>query len=312
MIKEKNIFFACAALLFSLLLSSCVREKTQPLIGVAWRSNQNAETFVATCKAIEAAGGKPVLLQQILSADLAYNANMLTDAKNADGSLSYAAAKLVKCNTFQNGNVGSMLNDVTAVVFPGGEDISPSLYYDAPPVEAAEGFSAERDVSDYLLMSYCLVNDIPMLCICRGMQFLSVISGAKMIQDIPYYMAQKGVDYRYDHRDKVQESFVFHNVTVTSADSLLRSIVGSSVIENAPSWHHQAVDSVDGTRLVVTAVTNTSGIDIIEAVERPDKSFVLGLQFHPEIAVVRELDYTSITYFRAIVNAARHTMKEKS
>lgn len=40
------------------------------------------------------------------------------------------------------------------------KDISPSLYYTPQPVEAREGYSAERDVSDYLFMSYCLEKDI--------------------------------------------------------------------------------------------------------------------------------------------------------
>ena len=36
--------------------------------------------------------------------------------------------------------------------------------------------------------------------------------------------------------------------------------------------------------------TDTNGIQMIEAVERTDKTFALGLQFHPEAAVVKNLD----------------------
>lgn len=32
------------------------------------------------------------------------------------------------------------------------------------------------------------------------------------------------------------------------------------------------------------------GISIIEAVERPDKTFAIGLQFHPEAAIVKQLE----------------------
>ena len=54
--------------------------------------------------------------------------------------------------------------------------------------------------------------------------------------------------------------------------------------------HHQAVKSVDNTRLAVTGTAETNGISIIEAVERTDKTFAVGLQFHPEAAVAKYLD----------------------
>ena len=72
-------------------------------------------------------------------------------------------------------------------------------------MEAREGYSAERDVSDYLLMSYCLGKDIPILAICGGMQMLSVVSGADMLRDIPYYLREQGIDYRYEHRNEPEE-----------------------------------------------------------------------------------------------------------
>ena len=282
----------------------------RPLIGVAWRSNQQSVSFVAVCEAIEAAGGEPVLLPMVLSADLSYADGALTDAKNPDGSLSGAAAKLVRCNTWQGSNAPAVMEGIGAIVFPGGEDISPSLYYDPQPVQVLEGFSAERDVSDYLLMCYCLEQDIPILAICRGMQMLSVVSGAEMIQDIPSAFESLGLAYSYDHRyspdtPEAERDFVFHDVTVTARDSLLYRITGEDVIQNAPSWHHQAVISVEGTRLTVTGAAETSGVAMIEAVERQDKTFALGIQFHSEIAVVRGLDDTSIRFFTALMEAAK-------
>ena len=306
----KRLFALMLTVMLLMMLPSCAGTAQRPLVGVAWRSNQESESFVATCKAIEAAGGEPVLLPQVLSADLAYEEGMLIGETNADGSLSDAAAKLVRCNTWQGSDVPSVLEGLSAVVFPGGEDISPSLYYDPQSVQTQEGFSAERDVSDYLLMSYCLEKNIAILAICRGMQMLSVVSGAEMVQDIPDAFASLGLTYLYEHRNEpdspgAYRDFALHDVSVTEQDSLLYRLVGTDVIRNAPSWHHQAVKSVEGTRLTVTGITKTSGLEMIEAVERQDKTFVLGIQFHPEIAVVRELDDTSLCYFTAIVEAAR-------
>ena len=119
---------------------------SRPVVGVAWRSNQESETFVAACKAIEAAGGRPVILGQVLSADLVYENNMLIGSTDADGALTAEAAKLIRCNTWQGSNVEEVMDGITAIVFPGGEDISPSLFYSPQPVETREGISAERDV----------------------------------------------------------------------------------------------------------------------------------------------------------------------
>lgn len=282
----------------------------RPVVGVAWRSDQESESFVAVCKAIEAAGGRPVILDQVLSADLVYENNMLAGGTDADGILTAEAARLVRCNTWQGSNVEEVMEGIHAIVFPGGEDFSPSLFYSPQPVEIREGFSPERDVSDFLLMSWCLEKDIPILAICRGMQLLAVVSGADMIQDIPLYMKSLGREYGYEHRNEPEtpgayRDFAFHDVKVTTEDSLLFRLTGTDIIRSVPSWHHQAVRSVDGTRLVVTAETDTGSERIIEAIERPDKTFVLGLQFHPEIAVVRGTDETALIYFTAIVDMAR-------
>ena len=283
----------------------------RPVVGVAWRSDQESESFVATCKAIEAAGGRPVILGQVFSADLVYENNMLVGSTDADGYLTAEAAKLIRCNTWKGSNVEEVMDGIPAIVFPGGEDISPSLFYSPQPVETRESISPERDVSDFLLMSWCLEKDIPTLAICRGMQLLGVVSGADMIQDIPLYMAGLGKEYGYEHRNEPEapgayRDFASHDVTVTVKDSLLFRLTGKDTIKSVPSWHHQSVRSVDGTRLVVTGETDTASEKIIEAIERPDKTFVLGLQYHPEIAVVREADENSLIYFTAIVNMAKN------
>ena len=95
-------------------------------------------------------------------------------------------------------------------------------------------------------------------------------------------------------------------------DSLLYNIVGTETLAGCPSWHHQAVKNVDNTRLAVTGYTETDGIQMIEAVERTDKTFAVGVQFHPEAALVKNLDNaenksdfmdydTALSIFRQIV-----------
>ena len=76
-----------------------------------------------------------------------------------------------------------------------------------------------------------------------------------------------------DHRD-----YASHDVQVAE-DSMLYKMVGTTVLRGCPSWHHQAVKSVDHTPLTVTGYTETNGIPMIEAVERTDRTFEWGYSF---------------------------------
>ena len=212
------------------------------------------------------------------------------------GALTPEAGKLVRCNAWQESDAAEILSSVNAVVFPGGEDVSPSLYYDPQEwhgVEAEKDYSAERDVSDFVLMSYCLEHDIPLMAICRSMQMLSVVSGAEVVQDLPTWFASQGKDYRNEHKQAADadghRDFAPNDVQVEKG-SILYGIVQADELEGCPCWHHQAVANVGGTRLAVTARTTTEGVSMIEAVERTDKTYAIGVQFHPEISIQKKLD----------------------
>lgn len=269
-----------------------------PVVGIAWRADTDSEFFTNICRAVEQAGGTWVMLDQVCSADLDYDeAGNLTEGVAELGCLDENAGKLLRCNAWHGSNAAEAVGAVSIVLFTGGEDISSTLFYDPEPwhgIVAEIDYNAERDVSDYLTMTYCLDNDIPVLGFCRGMQMLSVVSGAEMIQDVPAYFAEMGLEYNYEHRNQkaTPESYrdyAPHAVQVAE-NSLLYGIVDTTELTGCPSWHHQAVKNVDNTRLAVTGYTDTNGIQMIEAVERTDKTFALGLQFHPEAAVVKNLD----------------------
>jgi|GEM_PF-929523 len=274
-----------------------------PVIGIAWTDDLSSEFYTNVYKSIEEAGGQPVLLEQVETADLPYFDGRLTKGVDDTGALTDDAGKLIRVNSWLGSNAEFVVEGVDAVVFTGGPDISPSLYFEQEPwhgIEEERDYNAERDVSDYILMDYCLDNDIPMMGLCRGMQMLGVVSGAEVIQDIPTYYARRNFPYRYEHRnEKVSPSsyrdFASHDVDVMDKDSILWDITRTSVLRGAPSWHHQAVKSVDGTRLKVTGSTTVSGIDIIEAIERTDQKFAVGYQFHPEVVIARTIDVSGDT-----------------
>ena len=160
-------------------------------------------------------------------------------------------------------------------------------------IETESDHDATRDVSEYLTMAYCLDHDIPVLGLCRGMQLLGVVSGAPLIQDLPTHYNCLGKTDHFVHRsDRDREGnrrYTPHDVVVTNRRSLLWSIVHTDTIHGAPSFHHQAVGDVTGTPLRVTGIAEHDGVTVIEAIERPDKRWVLGVQYHPETAVRKHL-----------------------
>lgn len=263
-------------------------------IYVAWSNETNSYSFISTIKTIESLGYKPIILEMVKSYDLNYQDNgLLNNASDEHGILLPEYARKIKNNKWKNSNVEDIAKDIDCIVFPGGSDISPTLYKNEQGwhgIDKDTDYCAERDVSDYILMSYCLEKDIPLFAICRGMQMLSVVSGADMINDIPSYFSSLGLNENQMHRDKEKKIFVPHDVDVLDTSSLLYKVTGEKIIEKVPSWHHQGVLSTEGTKLTVTGITKTSGINLIEAVERKDLSFCLGVQFHPEVASRKHID----------------------
>ncbi len=240
-----------------------------------------------------------------------YDNGLIADeGVNENNYLEECYADLVKINTYQNSNVKEVLSEVDAVIFTGGEDISPTLLKEPEPwhgIMEELDYNATRDVSDYLLMAYCIDNNIPTMGFCRGMQMLAVVSGGSIIQDIPTFFSDNSLNYNYEHRNnktapEAYRDYAPHDITITEKDSIIESIFTSDVIKDVPSWHHQAVKSVDGTKLKVTAVTETDGYPIIECIERSDKTMIIGFQFHPEAAFVK--------YKNGVSNAENYMEKD--
>ena len=290
-------------------------------VGIAWQPS--ADRLNLLISTIEAAGAQPVALPQMRPACLGYDNDRVSDRYvDTCGIILQQYADRIKRDTYLGTPAGEIMDSIDAVVFTGGGDISPTLFAQPEPwhgLEADRNYDAARDASEYLTMAYCLDHDIPALGLCRGMQMLGVISGATMIQDIPALLDSLGKTYNYLHRPPHSDNprtHVPHNVTVTSRDSHLWRAVGVDTIRDAPSWHHQAIRSVSQTPLRVTGTTTDNGVTIIEAVERTDKRWVLGVQFHPETAVKKHLTGApdanrymtleeGLAYFRALIRAAR-------
>jgi putative glutamine amidotransferase len=164
-----------------------------------------------------------------------------------------------------------LLGRIDGLIVSGGIDMDPASY-GAEPHPETKGWSAERDAFELALIRRAAEIDMPVLGICRGMQVLNVAFGGTLIQHLPETFGHE------DHR-RVPGNFdeADHDVRLVPG-SLVAGAAGE-LLHTTKSHHHQGVDVV-GEGLIVTG---TSAIDdLVEAIELPDRRFVLGVQWHPE------------------------------
>ena len=165
------------------------------------------------------------------------------------------------------GDMTILLDSIDGLIVSGGPDISPANYNEEPGPMTTE-FYPEQDYSEMGLIERALERDMPLLGICRGMQILSVAHGGRMHQHLDTTPGHEGHGGFFGKSTE-------HGV-VLEGDSQLASIMGDSFIVN--SLHHQGVS--DSGSLDVSARADHDGL--IEGVERKDKKFCLGVQWHPE------------------------------
>jgi putative glutamine amidotransferase len=184
-----------------------------------------------------------------------------------------------------------VLDLIDGLILAGGADIDPGSY-GATPDPQTIGTVPARDRFEIALARGAIERDMPLLGICRGMQLLNVALGGTLLQHLPDTLGHG------DHR-KVSGSFdgADHDVTLTEG-SLAESATGE-LRHATKSHHHQGVDCL-GAGLLVSGVSALD--ELPEAIELPEKRFVLGVQWHPEA------DESSSVVSSLVAAAARRSL----
>lgn len=145
-------------------------------------------------------------------------------------------------------------------LIPGGDDIDPK-HYGQELHEKAKLQDPARYEMDAALYA-CIPDDLPIFGICYGSQFLNVVRGGSLNQHLEGYES---------HTSGVAE------VYEVEPESKLSEIAGDLPLAGK-TFHHQGMDRV-GENLRVTARAHDG---TIEALEATDRSWLVGVQWHPE------------------------------
>jgi putative glutamine amidotransferase len=151
------------------------------------------------------------------------------------------------------------------VIVTGGHDVEPALYKAA--AEVIGRYDPERDAFESDIIDCALQDGTPLLGICRGAQLLNVRLGGSLFQNL-----------RSRRRETSKRRTVLPLKTLhVVGETKLAAILGTDRLK-INSLHNQSIDRL-GLGLRVC------GLDldgIVQAVEQPDRPFLVGVQWHPE------------------------------
>lgn len=189
------------------------------------------------------------------------------------------------------------LRGLDAVVYLGGADIHPGFFSDVDLAEKFEGVDPNADKFCIDSIQQAVSDDMPLLGICRGSQLLNAALGGTIHQHVD------------GHREVVDEesgeiAFIDEPVDIV-AGSRLATVLGSQTL-TVRNGHHQAVNEV-AKELDAVAFARDG---IVQATEHPDKSWVIGVQWHPEDDQADKQDLA--TLFEAIVKQAANAAAKDS
>jgi putative glutamine amidotransferase len=187
------------------------------------------------------------------------------------------------------------LDACDGLLLTGGPDVDPAAYGQAERHPTVE-LDPLRDAYELALARQALARDLPVLAICRGAQVLNVAAGGTLVQDLPSARPTS-----VPHAVNEPAHAIAHDVRVVPGTGLARLLApglagGEALAVN--SRHHQSVDE-PAPGFIVSAA---AGDGTVEAIERPEARFCVGVQWHPE-NFWRTGEFTSL--FEGLAAAAR-------
>lgn len=183
--------------------------------------------------------------------------------------------------------IPQVLSTVDGLLLPGGDICYGHEYYD--PGHKSRFPASKRAAYEIALLNLAMVQDKPTLGLCLGMQIMGCMLGARL-----HVLPKKWGFLKSIHRNEDGSKLV-HPVSIKK-DSKLAALVNMQQLE-VNSIHAEALSKMDEK-----FVSARSPDGVIEAIEHPDKTFMLGVQWHPEYFLDANSKHLSIC--RGLVEAA--------
>jgi putative glutamine amidotransferase len=164
------------------------------------------------------------------------------------------------------------VHELDGLVLQGGADISPTCYGEEPLQPEWAG-DRVRDDYEMELFSEFMEAGKPVLGVCRGLQLINVALGGTLYQDLPSQVGQCCM-----HRNRELHDANVHEISIEPGSGLAR-LYPDLAMAQVNSLHHQAVRKL-GRDLIAEA--RCTADDVIEVIRMKGRSYVVGVQFHPE------------------------------
>jgi len=220
-----------------------------PRVGIPWRTSAeeaaNRRSKIDNyLRAVERAGGEPVLLSLALSAQ-----ELKRHAENLD-----------------------------ALVLTGSPaDIDPA-HFRAKRHAATADPDAARERTDFVLLEHALTAEKPVLAICYGIQSLNVFLGGTLVQDIPTELGSK-IRHSPDREDLPAGAEIADAIHDAHFQPGRVMIMRGAPQAKVNSSHHQSILE-PGRDLQITAHAPDGVVEAVEWIG--DANWIIGVQWHPE------------------------------
>lgn len=156
------------------------------------------------------------------------------------------------------GDLDDLVDRFDAFILSGGDDPKTEPFGAPTHPESVLVLEARQAFETQLIEKLDQHPDIPVLGVCLGMQMLALCRGGELNQHLPETHTTHAAHWEHEHE-------------ILSADD--------TVLASGTVWsvHRQAVSDPGGLRVLASSEDG-----VIEAIDDPDRAFLLGIQWHPE------------------------------